>query len=227
MARDPDRPDEYEDAADIQADVWPVRAAVADGATESMYAKRWADTVARGLVTHEAGTRDKLQTVASTIQQAFHDRFKEAPEAKPWYVSAKATEGAYAATLGLVIEGGGTWRAVSIGDCCLFHVRENHVQTVWPIASVEAFDHRPELFASRPTVEMPHPDATRGEWKAGDSFLLATDAVAEWLLHDVEQGNVWSDVLDREEEGIENAFSAARRKGVLRSDDATLLIIDV
>lgn len=226
-ARDSERPDEYEDAVEIQTGEWPVCAAVADGATESMYAKQWAETLVRGLVHHEVGTRDELEGVASSIRQDFHDRFDEATDSQPWYVSAKATEGAYATALGLVLEHGGRWRAVSIGDCCLFHVRDDHLHTVWPIDSVEAFDHRPELFPSLPSSEGPHTDATSGEWMVGDSFLLATDAVAQWLLRKGEQGTIWSDVLHRGKEGLEDAFVAARQKGNLRSDDATLLILDV
>lgn len=227
QARDPERPGEYEDALEIRADEWPVRAALADGATESMYAKRWADALVQGLVSHKVGTEGEVRTVASTIQEDFHDQLSEAPESQPWYVTAKETEGAYATVLSLAIERGGTWRAVSIGDCCVFHVREDRLQTAWPIDSAEAFGHRPDVFPSLPSSEVPQPHTASGEWTEGDSFVLATDAVAQWLLREGEEGNIWSDIIWREKEDIEAALLAARQNGDLQSDDATLLILDV
>lgn len=227
VPRDPERPEEYEDAAEARTEDWPLCAAIADGATESMFAKEWAQTVARTLVKRRVGTEGSFRSAVSTMREDFQNRIENGPTARPWYVVAKATEGAYATTLSLVLDRDRTWRAVSIGDCCLFHLRERRLRTAWPMDSADAFTHRPALLSSHSSGQDLRPQGISGEWTADDSFVLATDAVAEWLLNEVDPGSRLFDLLDRETEEIEDVLSTARRDDSLRADDATLLILDV
>ena len=53
--------DAYEDAAHVRAEAWPVRAAVADGATESAFAGAWAERLACGVVEEDATTPEALR----------------------------------------------------------------------------------------------------------------------------------------------------------------------
>lgn len=77
-------------------------------------------------------------------------------------------------------EGAGTWRAESVGDCCLFHVRGGHLHASWPYADAGDFHHCPHLISS---LESPLDVlAASGTWQEGDAFILATDALAAWLL---------------------------------------------
>jgi serine/threonine protein phosphatase PrpC len=209
-----------EDAVAVQGDRWPVTAAVADGATESIFAAPWAESVAQGLVATDATTEEAFTTALPDWQDEWQSKITQRASEEPWYVSAKAEEGAFAAVLGLSLNRHGHWQALSVGDCELFHLRDDTVQRAWPVEDPDAFSNRPALLPSRSGRSIPSPQTTTGTWQAGDFFLLATDAVAAWLLRtDPARGRV----LD--EETFRERVVSAREEKTLRNDDATLLIM--
>jgi hypothetical protein len=208
---------DYEDAVSIAAGNWPVRAAVADGATESVYAGLWADMLVDTLV--EVGPDPEAMGAAIQAQQSeWSTAVQERAAEQPWYVQAKAEEGAFATGLVLSVRGDGTWAAASIGDCCLFRLRGETVHA-WPTDDPEAYTNRPALIPSRGADRIPAPDTTTGRWTSGDTFLLATDAVAAWLLRVGPRT-----VLDADG-SVEARVETARADETLRNDDATLLIL--
>lgn len=211
-------PAEYEDAAAVRAEGWPVRAAVADGATESVYAGRWASLLAEGLV-GSAVTPEALLDALPGWQAQWRVGVEKQAEV-PWYVEAKAREGAFAALLGLEVRKNSQWRAVSVGDCGLFHFRNGEQMEAWPTADPDVFTNRPALLPSRPSSDPPEPEATTGTWTPGDTFVLATDAVAAWLL-----GTDPTQVLNASEETIRATMREAQTDGTLRPDDATLIVL--
>ena len=214
-------PDASEDAAAVRAEATPVRAAVADGATESVYAGRWARLLVEHLVAAgPEGPRAALSTALDRARADWQAAVGEAAAEQPWYVQSKVAEGAFATLLGLWVGGDGTWRAASVGDCGLFHLRGGSVQRAWPEADPDAFGHRPALLSSRPDAPAPAPDVATGTWTPGDAFLLATDAAAAWVLR---AGP--SAVLDGDGSFAE-AVKAARADGTLRNDDTTVLRLE-
>lgn len=212
--------DENEDAAGVWTTSWPVRAAVADGATESMFAKRWAETIVKGLKTLDlspSALTDELPTWRADWKASV-----EQEEPLPWYASAKADEGTFATLLGLEVRSDGQWDALAVGDCTLMHVHEGRLETAWPHATSEAFSNRPSLLSTLPDRNVPTPDATTGTWHHGDAFLLATDAVAAWLLDtDPVAARAW----DAQE--FAEAVEAARSNESLRNDDSTLVVLEL
>jgi len=221
---------EYEDAAAVAVKDWPLCAAVADGATESVFAGAWAERLARGLVERRATTADLLHEAVAEAQSAWRATVRDRTEEEPWYMSAKAAEGAFAALLGLSLHADGRWRAVSVGDCCLFHVRDGALVQGWPFDSPDSFSNRPALISSRSDQDLPSPESISGTWRLRDTFLLATDAVAAWLLGDEmsetsEASFGLSDAADWNQEDFRRIVETAREEGTLRNDDATLLVI--
>lgn len=212
---------ENEDAAAVWTTSWPVRAAVADGATESMFAKRWAETLVEGLETVEmspTALTDALPEWRADWKAAVSGQ----AESLPWYASAKADEGTFATLLGLEIHSDGRWSALAVGDCTLMHVHEGRLETAWPHGSSDAFSNRPSLLSTLPDRDVPTPDATTGTWHAGDAFLLATDAVAAWLLDtDPVAARAW----DAQE--FAETVAAARSNDSLRNDDSTLVVLEL
>jgi hypothetical protein len=225
-------PDAYEDAAQVRAEAWPVRAAVADGATESVFAGTWAEILV-GAGTGEALTTDRLREGLPDWQRAWAARCDAQAAAAPWYVRAKADEGAFATLLGLEVCADGRWRAAAVGDCVLFHLRDGALRASWPIHSLDAFGNRPALLPSRPSADASGMDALRttsGPWTPGDVFLLTTDAVGAGLLRGAQSPEApfrpaaaadWSAAAFRE------AVATARAEGALRNDDSTLLVLDL
>jgi hypothetical protein len=169
---------------------------------------------------------------AVTTAEAFRDavpRWQEAWAAdaggraanRPWYVAAKAAEGAFATVLGLSLHADGRWRAVSVGDCCLFHVRDGALVQSWPYEGPDAFTNRPALVSSRTDRSVPTPDVAGGSWHPNDRVVLATDAGAAWLLR------AGLDPLREGPEAVPDRVQAARADGALRNDDVTLLVVDL
>jgi serine/threonine protein phosphatase PrpC len=210
-----------EDAAAISAEDWPVYASVADGATESAFSGLWARMLveegASRTGTDEAAFRMAVKERRADWRTAVAERAADGP----WYVQAKAEEGAFAAVLSLSLQEDGTWTALSVGDCCLLLLRDGHVRRSWPFEDPEAFTNRPPLVASRPDEPVPSPQTASGTWTHGDTVLLATDAVAAWLLQmeDV-------DVEDGGQAAFRGAVDSARENGSLRNDDVTLLVLE-
>ena len=213
---------DYEDAAAVAVDDWPVCAAVADGATESVFARAWAKQLVRGVVQKGATTAEAFRDASAQWQAEWAASARERATDRPWYVAAKAAEGAFATVLGLSLHADGRWRAVSVGDCCLFHLRDGDLVQSWPFEVADAFTNRPALVPSQPTQDAPAPDAATGSWQAGDSFLLATDAVAAWLMR-----NDPAAVSTLAFDDFQGHVEAARADGTLRNDDATLLVLEL
>lgn len=213
---------DYEDASAAATGRWPVCAAVADGATEAAFSGDWADRLVRGIVETNATTSDGLHDGLPRWREEWRTDTRARAKEKAWYVSAKAAEGAFAAVLGLSLHPDGRWRAVSVGDCCLFHVRGGETVQCWPYDTPEAFTNRPALVPSRSDQAVPAPAGITGTWRASDRFVLATDAVAAWLL----EGTA-AFLPSCTQHQAHNRIIAARTERALQNDDATLLVLDV
>ena len=215
---------EYEDAADVQADgALPFRAAVADGATESAFAGAWARQLAQALVRapiNDAATfAARLPGWQKDWAKAAHSQAAELP----WYAAAKMEEGAFAALVGLALHPGGRWHALAVGDCCLFQLRKGEtVGRPWPVETSEAFGNHPALVPSLPGRPSPPADGRQGHWQPGDAFLLATDALAAWLMEtDVAAALAFTPDVFRQT--VQHARAARR----LRNDDVTLVTLEI
>ena len=217
------RAEEYEDAAAADEDATlPLHAAVADGATESAFAGVWANHLVRGF--REAGPvtagpfREHLARWQAACQQAIEER---ATRGEAWYAEAKAEEGAFATFLGMVIRPDRSWQALAVGDCCLFHLRAGQREDQWPVDAPEDFTNRPALLSSQPGREAPEPQVREGTWQNGDAFLLATDALAAWLMEGTPAHLLQLDPTSFQERVVE-----AREAGALRNDDVTALVLE-
>lgn len=206
---------EYEDAAAGPANApdGTTRFAIADGATESAFAGLWARTLVEAFVAPESAVPETFGEFLHRARRAFGESVAERESGLAWYASAKAEEGAHAAFLGLVLYPNHAWRAVAVGDCCLLHLRDGDLLEAWPISDPADFDHRPDLVTSR--FEAMHtPATTSGQWADGDRLLLASDALAAFLLA---QDTIPDDVGDFE------TFVADARESGMRNDDVTLV----
>src|SRR5262249_33023766 len=125
----------------------------------------------------------------------------------------------------------GTWRALAVGDCCLFRTRRGRLLRAFPLRASADFGNQPPLLGSRPAEAELAPKRARGRWRPGDRFLLMTDALGQWFLDRIEQGEhplrEIAQLLGEPEARI--AFSdwiEERRQQGLRNDDVTLGILD-
>jgi hypothetical protein len=182
--------EEYEDAC--AAD--PARGcfAIADGATESSYARSWAMLLAAEFVRSPAGGRPPWATWLPPLQQRWAAEIGDQP--RSWFAEAKAAQGAFATFLGLVVVESrsiGQWHAVAVGDSCLFQIRSGSLHALFPIVRADDFGNTPALVGSRAhatELEGRGVLLATGDWQAGDRIYLMTDALAQWFLRQCEGG---------------------------------------
>jgi hypothetical protein len=223
--------EEYEDAWAHRQTRTPVgiRVAVADGATESSFAKLWAVLLAESYVRSEV-TGAEFVARLKPARRLWRRRLAGRP--LPWFASEKAEQGAFAAFLGVQIDAHkNRWTALAVGDCCLMQVdnvgKGMRVVEMFPLQKSSQFTMSPYLIGSRSNGESLNEriQISKGSLRDGDMLLLASDAVAAWLLKQHEEGRALWKWLYRKLSTPESfaAMVAYGRKNGLRNDDCTLV----
>lgn len=218
-------------------------AAVADGASEGIFSRAWSSLLCNSLVTEPVNLADG-EAVAGRLARLRASWLRDIDYPSRRYTQqAKVDQIGAAATLLLLqvdatpdepageVSGreGLRWRAWAIGDSCLFHVRDGQLLTTFPIESVTDFGLAPPLVRTRAGIATPAPMESLGDCRHGDLFLLATDAVAQSLLHQVESGVPpdWERFGRLDLPTWRSEIDAARNVRRIVNDDSTLLCLRV
>jgi hypothetical protein len=249
-------PQEYEDAfwvgpdgnSDGEIQEQSLTVAVADGASESLLAGRWANRLVGAFGTARSATRTRASFIAA-YQKAVSGwdqevlRYTAEREARgasiQWYEEPGLAKGAYATILAVHFSNGqegrpSTWRAAGLGDTCLFQVRNESLYASFPISDATEFSYQPPLLASRgaDTEKLHrHIKMKSSDWEQGDRFYLATDALSAWFLRANEsEGRPWAPLRDMDTVDFELEFAEwvdeQRDQGQMQNDDTTLIRID-
>ncbi|HVK08463.1 MAG TPA: hypothetical protein VM597_06760 [Gemmataceae bacterium] len=198
------------------------RFAVADGASESIYAGEWARIMCEAFVADPAADGVGPWLDGARGRWSAHVSGQPAP----WHIAEKLEDGAFATFLGVVIQGG-RWRAVATGDTCLFLIHQDALRGAFPVSSTGAFGTRPDLVGSLPAGRVKSV-AARGTVLPGDRLLLATDALAEWFLREHEAGrSPWRELTGLSAADFPDWVTARRADRRLKNDDVTLMEIEV
>jgi hypothetical protein len=230
-------PEENDDAA------WPnesgedehacVRVAVADGATECIFAGRWARELVSAFGAGKLAPHN-LQDGLAQIRDGWREWFAGVDLA--WYAEEKARLGTFATLLALELTddtgSGGTWQAAAVGDSCLFQVREEEVVVRFPLEKPEDFDSRPHLLGTiSPDEKCLNEKTHEGGWQSGDAFYLMTDALACWFLKDLGERGGRQATRDAsaitDEQGFRTWVQAKRDEGTMRNDDCTFVRVTI
>lgn len=220
------------------------RFAVADGAAGSSFSALWArllvEEFVRGRKPQPAPWGDWLPAVQQRWSEAVAGRAGN--QAAPWYVEDRLQQGAFAAFLGLVLDEVNTWRggrrwrwrAVAIGDCCLFQVRDGRLIQAGPLVRSKDFGNTPWLVGSRSLLDKTLTKKTtqqKGDWQPHDRFWLMTDALALWCWQQIETGyKPWKE-LDRlflaadPHRAFAEWIHGLRQERQMRNDDVTLVAV--
>lgn len=240
------RPDEYEDAS---LAVYPqrigasgrrtARAVVSDGASESAFAREWANILTGAFVDRPHDlcglTEDSLGAWLLPAQREWHSAIPW--DRLPWHGEPKARTGAFATLLGLTIRSTPdapqrlSWQALAVGDSCLFIVRDDRLQLSFPLEDADEFDNSPALVCSNPANAGGLWESvclSSGECAPGDVLILGTDALACWFLasHSASE-NPWKTLLALDTPAWGTWVQEQRRAGSMHNDDTTLVIIEV
>ena len=220
---------DYEDAYAIGDDCL----AIADGATESSFARLWALALAEGFISDPSAvlpcTTERLKAWAMPLQKTWVEAVPW--NTLPWFAEDKARSGAFATLVGFQFHPDAqTWRAFAIGDSCFFLIRDGVLKQAFPLEHSSQFDSRPILLSSNPANNKRVWDdvvMAEGEYHAGDLLIFATDALAKWLLARAEAGERPWDTLCglSSQEEFETFVTELRQDRVMRNDDVTLVIV--
>ena len=124
------------------------------------------------------------------------------------------------------------WQAMIVGDSCLFHLSAREFRS-YIIERSADFTNRLRAFASYDTDNHTEPSFVECDTIPGDTLILATDALAKWILQHEEAGRrdeVLGELKEIEDENQFHEFvHRARTDEYIRlvNDDVTLMIISV
>jgi hypothetical protein len=230
LPKEGNRVDEWEDACAYSES--RLALALSDGASSSYRAQDWAST----LVDHflldppRASEVDVIEAWVADCARLFESL--PAPVVDAWYVDEMANRGAFATFLGFQLSGAAEaehaeWAAIAVGDTCLFHIRDGRRIQGFPIESPDCFTTTPPLLASTERHNSRGAGAavvTQGTCVAGDTFLLATDALAQWSLRaELEDSDVWRMLSSIHDHEFLALMSHVRGAHGIENDDVTLL----
>ena len=230
------KPEECEDAS--AADSGADRFAVSDGASESGFAHLWARLLVDDFVAHPRAELDRWTDGLRALQENWQTAVGS--QALPWYAQANFKQGAFATFLGVTLAEAADdqirWRAVAVGDTCLFHCRGGSLLEAFPLQQANEFNNYPSLVGSRTLPEHVRDELCRyaaGSGQPDDRLWLMTDALAQWCLARHESGhNPWDELESVQTSPEAQEHFAAwvaelRDSGHLHNDDVTLLAINL
>ena len=120
-----------------------------------------------------------------------------------------------------------TWRAHSLGDVCVFVVRDNRLKYAFPITKSAKFDDRPTLATTEPLPTPPKVLRFGAACEPGDRFLLMTDAWAAYFLAEWEaRRKPWNDLPPGDNQ-LPRWLKSRRDSGKLKNDDVTVVDLTI
>lgn len=220
--------------------------AIADGASSSMLAGRWARRLVEVFGDARGAARAKNQFVAAYQETAllwggevleYTNEREQRGVPIQWYEEPGLAKGAYATLLVVEFADGRgdhspKWKAAAIGDSCLFQVRDDSLYSCFPIKNADEFSYQPPLLPSKVADD----GALRRniclgtqDWEPEDSFYIVTDALAAWFLRNWDAGGKpWVPLRDF---NVDTDFATwvdrKRDLNELQNDDTTLVRIDI
>lgn len=214
------QPEENEDNA--AENVVAGRFAVSDGASTTARSEVWSRLLAEAYVNGDDPLAD--DTLAA-LRSEWSDRV-HVPDLA-WHAKEKLARGSAATFLGLCVAAGG-YHMTAVGDSCLFHISDGELVSVAPLTAWTQFTRFPELVHTTPDLPVP-PELVRSDsgtlWP-GDVLLLATDAVAKYLLRRHDETGELPPVLGHldDDERFAGFIERAREQG-LDNDDSTVCVV--
>ncbi len=198
--------------------------AIADGATESSFAREWAGELVGNWVQQQ---KSSLSDWMQRSQMAWRKWL--GMQELSWFAKRKAAQGAFATFLSLRVSDDLSWQAHAVGDSCLFLVRDRQLCRSFPLNHSHEFNYCPHLLGSDRAFAETQILQTQGSTQLGDRFYLTTDAIACWILRQVETNqNPWVKLEQiHTQELFVDWVNELRDRLEIANDDTTLLCLEV
>ncbi len=221
---------EFQDAYDVD----PRRgiAAIADGVSSGIFSASWAKLLTESVVAAPPDVSDgeALARWLAHERQAWREPIDV--DNLPWFQKPKLQQGAYTTLLWVMLAPQGkhlSYRAAAIGDSCLFHLRGECLLSSFPMENSAAFAEDPVVIGSvnRKQDHLLTFHQSADDCQPGDLLVLATDAVAAWIVAEYEQGRTprldsW---WQMSQEAWRGMILELREENSIRYDDSTVLLL--
>jgi hypothetical protein len=256
MPKEGDTLDKCEDVVSIHGT--QRRIAISDGATTASYSAEWARALCRHAVESPPPVFPDKEVPPPEDEQ-----WEDAEQLKGWLEPVleywkpevpwerlirpsmfnKAKEGAGATLAGIEVlgdvgEAGVRFRAWALGDSCVIQLRGNRVLSARPVTCSAKFSHVPTLLMTQQGYQEKYVRFWQS-WEAtlapGDTILLGTDALCEYVLKSFEGGGEaellgWLDSLSfgsgpETWRSFEEFIQVKRKQGEIKNDDVGLVLI--
>jgi hypothetical protein len=210
--------------------------AIADGASEGFLSKLWSRILTVSYVNFNRTDLDIHQFTDFCIdvyedqREKYLQRRRENNTPLRWFEENLLLKGSFSTLLGVTFfdetPEGGSWLSVSVGDSCLFQLRDSVIES-FPVRDASSFSNSPDLISSNPAYNQELEAKVRvktGRFLFGDTFYLMTDAIAHWFMNqNAEGGRPWA-TLDElfETDRLKDYIDRLRGEGSLKNDDVTI-----
>jgi len=212
--------------------------AIADGISQSIFPKIWADLLTHHFVRNPSDQFLK-EDVVEPIRNEWNEQVADVRSEKErqndpylWKLDENLASGrsAGATFLGLKFEGN-KWSCQVLGDSCLVAVSANNeiTEIISSKNEGEAFDNYPDYIDSSKLLSIKgEPKSFSGELFVSEKLFLVTDALSDYLFGKQEENDfAVVDALMKIQDQVEfeEIVCALRREG-MTNDDTTLVIVE-
>jgi hypothetical protein len=209
------------------------RYAVSDGASNSYNSALWAELLVRAFCRNADVDEAWLKAAISKYEGA-HNR-----DAMSWSQQMAFDRGSFASLLGITLDKqNGFARLIGIGDSTAFLVDSSNIVATFPYTSPDQFLDDPVLLGTDYAQDMRPLELIAGggaltKWEYGSlslpSILLASDALAHWILRTYKTGFDPISHLRkcRSKKQFKHIISDLWEQHELKKDDATMLWIEL
>lgn len=213
--------DENEDAYEL--DDAKGRYAVADGVSTAARPEIWSRLLVHAFV------KEGLSLAKPDTLRDLSTRWRErtAGANLPWYAQEKLALGSSATFVGLAVHHpSGNFTAEAVGDTCLFHVRRGTLLASYPLTRSDQFSRTPAQITTLATTGADQVGFLDGQGESWDQLIIATDAMAKFLLHVYEQRGEFPALIDLSRGShFPEYVQIHRGLRILDNDDTTLCVV--
>lgn len=220
--------------------------AVSDGVGSTIFANLWSQCLVDQYLDEPLSDNDGFE-VEYWVQRA-RGRFRPPPAQTLPYFSQEAFRQGSAATLAALqfhpakavpraaaaeepAQPAAKYTAMAAGDSCVLHYREGRLLKTLPRSSAGEFSKLPICLPTQGYQAQWWRSVTRhdGDVFPGDVLILATDAVAAWLLADEEKlrPERFKMLVCQTRESWPEFVGVLRRAFLIQDDDSTALVVHV
>ena len=213
--------------------------AIADGVSQSPFSQIWSKKVVNKFIKKPLDISDlneqKIKDWLADIRKEWRTEIDQG-KASELILDLAKKEGGATTFLGMIIQKKKKKRQklqlFGIGDTNMFLVKKNEITgkldvVGWPVTSVESFTDRTNALFSLDNTSQGIPELKEFNVKRGDIVILATDALAKWILEYYNLGQrPWSKILKNKND-IANFIDKLRYTNKIDDDDTTCIIIRI